>query len=206
MNRSLASFFSVVFHPLLLPTYLFAFILYFLPVSTLSIAIQSRWIVLAMIFFTTFVIPAVGAYVMVRAGHLSSMEMEHREQRGLPLLFTSLCYATTAYLFYKEQAFDGIFFFIMAIMATSVVITYLVSFSWKISAHGVGVGGALGLLVMLQKVAPDASMLFTIVVAMLIAGAVLSARLALHAHTPAQVYAGFGCGFLLALTAGAIAL
>lgn len=206
MNRSLAKTFSVVFHPLLLPTYIFAFILYYLPVSTLSLAVQSRWIVLAMIFFTTFIIPSLGAYVMVKAGHLSSMEMEKRKERSLPLLFTSLCYATTAYLFYREQAFDEIFYFIMAIIAASVFMTYLVSFYWKISAHSVGVGGGLGLLVMLHRIAPDTSMLLAIVVGMLITGTVLSARLALHVHTPEQVYAGFGSGFLLALTACAIAL
>lgn len=206
MNRSLARFLSVVFHPLLLPSYLFAFIMYYLPVSTLSLAMQSRWIVLAMIFFTTFIIPSLGAYVMVRAGHLSSMEMEHREQRGLPLMFTSLCYATTAYLFYKEQAFDEIFYFVMAIIAASVFITYLISFYWKISAHSVGVGGGLGLLVMLHRIAPDTSMLFAVMVGMMITGAVLSARLALQVHTPEQVYVGFGSGFLLALVACAMVL
>ncbi len=205
MNRPLARFISVVFHPLLVPTYLFAFILYYLPVPTLSLAMQSRWIVLLMIFFTTFVIPSLGAYVMVRAGHLSSMEMENREQRGLPLMFTCLCYATTAFLFYKEPAFDEIFYFVMAIIAASVFITYLISFYWKISAHGVGVGGGLGLVVMLHKIAPDTPMLYAVVGGMMIAGAVLSARLALHAHTPEQVYAGFGSGFLLAVTACAIA-
>jgi len=206
VNRSLAKTLSVVFHPLLLPTYLFAFILYYLPVSTLSLTMQSRWIVLAMIFFTTFIIPGVGAYAMVRVGHLSSLEMEHREQRGLPLIFTSICYATTAYLFYREQAFDEIFFFVMGIIALSVFITYLVSFFWKISAHGMGVGGGLGLLIMLHRVAPGTSMLPAIVAGLLISGAVLSARLALHAHTPEQVYAGFGSGLLLSVTACYIAL
>lgn len=205
MNRSLAKFLSVAFHPLLLPTYLFAFILYYLPVSTLTVALQSRWIILSMIFFTTFIIPSLGAYVMVRAGHLTSMEMEQREQRSLPLMFTSLCYATTAYLFYREQAFDQLFYFVMTIIAASVVLTFFVSYFWKISAHSVGVGGSLGLLVMLHRIAPGTPML-TVVIGMLIAGAVLSARLALHAHTPAQVYAGFGSGFLLAVTASAVVL
>ena len=161
---------------------------------------------MAMIFFTTFILPSLGAYVMVRTGVLSSMEMEKREQRSLPLMFTSLCYATTSYMFYREQAFDEIFSFIMGIIAASVFTTYLISFYWKISAHSVGVGGALGLLVMLHRIAPDTSMLAAIVISMLIAGSVLSARLALHAHSPDQVYAGFGCGFLLSILCCAIAL
>ena len=46
---------------------------------------QSRWIVLGMIFFTTFIIPGLGAYAMVRSGQLDSMEMERREQLNIPV-------------------------------------------------------------------------------------------------------------------------
>ncbi|HEY4651568.1 MAG TPA: hypothetical protein VIG72_09145 [Pontibacter sp.] len=206
MNRSLAQALSVVFHPLLLPTYLFAFILYYLPAPVLSLPMQSRWIVLGMIFFTTFIIPGLGAYAMVRTGHLDSMEMERREQRGLPLLFTGLCYGITTYLLYREPAFDEIFYFIMGIVTASVLLTFALSRLFKVSAHSVGVGGALGLLLILSRLVPDVPMLLPISLAIVLTGAVLSARLALNAHTPAEVYTGFGTGLLLALTAGIVAL
>lgn len=197
---------SVVFHPLLLPTYLFALILYYLPVSALSLPVQSRWMVLGMIFFTTFLIPGLGAYTMVRMGHLDSLEMERREQRRLPLLFTGLCYAVTAYLLYRETAFDAIFHFIMSIIAASVFLAYVISLFWKVSAHSIGIGGSLGLLLILGKLLPDAFMLGPIVLGILLSGVVLSARLALHVHTPAQVYTGFFSGLLLALCAAYMAL
>lgn len=167
---------------------------------------QSRWIVLGMIFFTTFIIPGLGAYAMVRSGQLDSMEMERREQRRLPLLFTGVCYAITSYLLYREPAFDEIFYFIMVIITASVLVTYGISLFWKVSAHSVGVGGALGLLLLMSKLVPDVPMLLPISLSIILTGAVLSARLALHAHSPAEVYTGFGTGFLLALTAGMFAL
>jgi hypothetical protein len=201
-----ARFLSVVLHPLLLPTYLYAFILYYLPAPVLSLPMQSRWIVLGMILFTTFLIPALGAYTMVRIGHLDSMEMDRREQRRLPLLFTGLCYSITSYLLYQEQAFDEIFYFIMVIITASVLLTYGISLFWKISAHSVGLGGALGLLILIHNIVPEVEMLFPIATGFVLSGAVLSARLALHAHTPAEVYAGFGSGLLLSLTAGVFAL
>ncbi|MEJ8757681.1 hypothetical protein WG947_11770 [Pontibacter sp. H259] len=206
MNRSLAKALSVVLHPLLLPTYLFAFILYYLPAPTLSLPMPSRWIVLGMIFFTTFIIPGLGAYAMVRSGQLDSIEMERREQRRLPLLFTSVCYGITTYLLYNEAAFDEIFYFVMGVITASVVLTYGISLIWKVSAHSVGVGGALGLLLILSKLVPDVPMLLPIAVCIVLTGAVLSARLALNAHTPHEVYTGFGSGLLLALTAGMVAL
>ncbi len=201
MNRSLAKTLSVVLHPLLLPTYLFAVILYYMPSSTLTLPMRVRWIVLAMIFFTTFIIPTAAAFFMVRLGYLDSMEMDKREQRGFPLLFTGICYAATSFLFYREPVYDAIFYFVMGVIAAAIFLAFAISQFWKISAHGIGAGGTLGLLVVLHKLAPGALLIYPIIVAVFLSGAVMSARLALQAHTPEEVYAGFGCGFLLALGA-----
>ncbi|GAB3536888.1 hypothetical protein GCM10027443_28360 [Pontibacter brevis] len=197
MNRTLAQVLSVVFHPLLLPTYLFAVILYYMPTATLALPYRIRWVVLCMIFFTTFIIPGLAAYGLVRLGHLDSMEMDRREQRSLPLLFTAVCYALTSYLLYREPSFDAIFYFVMGVIAASVFLAFLISQFWKISAHSIGMGGGLGLLLVLNWLDPDAMMVGPIALGILLAGAVLSARLSLHAHTPAEVYGGFGSGFLL---------
>lgn len=201
MNRSLAKALSVVFHPLLLPTYVFAIILYYLPESALTLPMQVRWMVLAMIFFSTFILPTAAVYAMVRLGYLDSMEADRRDQRSIPLLFTGICYAATAYLFYREPTYNPIFYFVMGIIAASVFVAYIVTQFWKISAHSIGMGGALGLLVLLHKLAPEAMLVYPIIIGVFLTGAVMSARLALQAHTPEEVYAGFGSGFLLALMA-----
>jgi len=201
VNRSLAQVLSVVFHPLLLPTYLFGFILFYMPSPMLSLTMMGRWIMLGMLFITTFVIPGLGAYTMVRTGQLDSVEMNRREQRGLPLLFTGLCYALTAYLLHRESGFNSVFFIVMVIIAASVFYTFVVSLFWKISAHAVGMGGGLGLLLILNRMVPDAMMMVPLALVLLLSGAVISARLSLHRHTPAQVYTGFASGLLLALTA-----
>ncbi|WP_188500624.1 hypothetical protein [Pontibacter amylolyticus] len=206
MNRSLARFLSVAFHPLLMPTYLFAIILYFLPVSSISLPLQSRWIVLGMIFFTTFMVPGLGAFAMFKTGFIDSYEIDRREQRSRPLLFTALCYAVTTYLFYTESVFDELFYFVMGVVTASVFVAWCVSFFWKISAHGIGLGGALGVLLLVNKLMPESGLLIPIVLLILVSGAVLTARLALHAHTPAQAYTGFLTGLLLVLAAGFVAL
>ncbi|MEJ8801330.1 hypothetical protein [Pontibacter sp. H249] len=205
MNRFLAQVLSVVFHPLLLPTYLFAFILYYMPTAMLTLPWENRWVILSMVVISTFVVPGLGAYTMVRMGQLDSLEMDKREQRGLPLLFTGVCYATTAYLLYKTSALDAIFFFIMGLIAASVFLTYIVSLFWKVSAHAVGMGGALGLLLVLNRLMPDGSVTMAIIAVVVLSGAVLSARLRLNAHTPAQVYVGYGAGLLLTIVIAYIA-
>lgn len=180
-----------------MPTLLFGLILYVLPESLLTFPQESRWIILAAIFFLTFLIPALGTYFMVRTGLVEDLHLQQRAQRRLPFLFTTLCYASTTYIFGKENLFGDLFYYVMLLITLSVLATYLVSLFWKISAHGVGMGGALGILVFLNVLLPDATLVNLIAVFILLTGSVLSARLALQAHTPAQVYAGFFTGFAI---------
>ena len=180
-----------------MPTLLFGLILYVLPESLITFPMESRWIILAAIFFLTFVIPALGTYFMMRAGLIESLHLQNRAHRRLPFLFTTLCYASTTYIFGKENLFGDLFYYIMLLITLSVFASYVVSLFWKISAHGVGMGGALGVLVFLNVLLPDATLLNLIALFVLLTGCVLSARLALQAHSPAQVYAGLLTGFAI---------
>jgi uncharacterized membrane protein HdeD (DUF308 family) len=197
VNSALARFLSILFHPLLMPTFLFYLVLYWLPESVLTFPMEKRWIILGFIFFCTFLIPGLGAYAMVRYGVVNSIELGDREQRRYPLLFTTLCYATLTYLFQRNIEFGELFYYLMLLITLSVCVTYLVSLFWKISAHSVGLGGFLGLLVLLNELLPESSLLYLIAFFIVVSGAVISARLALNEHTPAQVYAGFLAGLAI---------
>jgi hypothetical protein len=194
VNLALARFLSVLFHPLLLPTYLFAIILYLLPESVITFPVESRWMLLALIFVMTFLIPGLGTYAMFRFGMVQSMQLQDRLQRRLPFLFTTVCYAAITYIFRRESYFGELFYFLMALITLSVLVTYLVSLYWKISAHSVGIGGGLGILILLNSLIPDSPLFYLVIVWLLVSGAVMSARLALNEHTPAQVYAGLLTG------------
>ena len=183
-----------------MPVWLFALILYVLPESLITFPMDKRWIVLAAIFFLTFIIPAVGTFFMVRAGVVQNMQLQDRAQRRIPLLFTALCYASTTYIFGKENLFGDLFYYIMLLITLSVFALYFISLVWKISAHGVGMGGALGILIFLYSLVPDAALFNLIIIMILLSGAVLSARLALQEHTQAQVYAGLLTGFAIGVS------
>ncbi|MGV3503779.1 MAG: hypothetical protein ACO1O1_08725 [Adhaeribacter sp.] len=197
MNRTLAKVLSVLFHPLLMPTYLFYLILYCLPTSVITFQADRRWAIMVLVFTSTFVFPALATYFLYRQGRVKNMELENRPDRHLPFLFTTLCFALTSYLFFQEAYFDRLFFYVMALITLSVFLTLLFSFYYKISAHGVGLGGALGILLLLNKVVPETHLLYVILAAIVLSGLVLSARLELDAHSPAEVYSGFLLGFSL---------
>lgn len=203
VSQFLAKVLSAVFHPLLVPLYLFYIVCYLLPGVVLHPARPERWLVLAVVAGGTLGLPGLGTVLLVKLGYADSVELRQRRQRTLPLLLAAVSFATTAAWLYRPVFIDGLLFWLMAGMALAVLLTLLVTLRWQISAHGVGMGGAFGLLLLLHLggAAGPVGALWLAATAGL-AGAVGSARLALAAHSPAQVWAGLGLGLAVAVAAG----
>jgi hypothetical protein len=80
--------------------------------------------------------------------------------------------------------------------ALAVIVTLLITIKWKVSAHLVGIGGIIGLILVLT-VFYHINLFFYLVISLILAGWVAFARLSLDAHTPGQVYIGLAVGFLV---------
>ena len=190
---------SVLFHPLLLPTYLFSLLLYYLPPEVFSYPPEGRRLIVLLVFILTFLLPVFGTLLMQQAGYVTSITLNARTDRRWPLLISATSYTVLTVVFFRIPFFDNLFFLIMAVITTSVYATLVINQFWKISAHSIGLGGALGILVLLHGWLPEAYLLYTVVLWCVICGAVISARLALEAHNYKQVYTGFALGFLLGI-------
>ena len=70
----------------------------------------------------------------------------------------------------------------------------LVNIFWKISAHMVGIGGLLGIMITISS-RLQINLHYLLIALVLIAGLVAFSRLKLNEHNSAQIY----CGFLLGL-------
>jgi hypothetical protein len=205
LNKLISNVLSGLFHPLLLPSYLFYIVCYQVPELIVRPSLPDRWVVLAVVFIFTFLLPSLGTGALYWFGQLDSLLLRDRAQRPLPLLLAAFSFGMAATTLAQHSYFDGLLEQMMVGMVLAVLLTFVVSLSWKISAHGVGVGGASGLLLLLYLTNPDSpSLLWWGVAAVVLAGAVLSARLALDAHTPAQVWAGLGLGVGVALGLGLV--
>ncbi|RNI28646.1 hypothetical protein EFB08_08380 [Rufibacter latericius] len=190
---------SVLFHPLLLPTYLFSLLLYYLPPEVFSYPPEGRRLILLLVFILTFLLPVLGTLLLQQAGLVTSITLDARSDRRWPLLLSATCYTVLTVVFYRISFFDSLFFLMMGVITASIYLTLIINQFWKISAHSIGLGGALGILVLLHGWLPEAYLLYPVAFGCIICGAVISARLALGAHTSKQVYAGFALGFLLGI-------
>lgn len=186
-SRRLAAFLSAVFHPLLVPSYLGGLMAVQQPPSS-----NRFWTIV--IF--TFLLPTLAALLLLRAGRIDSLEMPERQQRAWPLGLAALSFGSGAGWLYWQGAASPLVLGLAA-MALAVLLTFLITLRWKISAHGVGMGGAAGLLLALCL--QGRAELWWALAALGLAGAVGWARLKLRAHTPAQVWAGLALGLGVAL-------
>jgi membrane-associated phospholipid phosphatase len=79
--------------------------------------------------------------------------------------------------------------------AITILLLTIITLKWKVSAHMAGVGALTGALFIFSSQL-QADFITFIILAILIAGLTGVARIILKAHTPGEIYVGFGIGLL----------
>lgn len=194
---SISKWLSGIFSPLLIPTYCMSIAVWLTPLNTAPERV--RLISTAIVFLITAVLPMSMLLAMMRAGRISDFDVSNRRQRLLPTIGLLVCYVLAAvYIYYINAPHWLVMFFVGAIVAT--VVLGLITFAWKISAHGGAIGTMIGLLaylIMHHICALDTSNIVIFSIIIIIAGAVGTARIVLQHHTPGQVVAGTLLGAII---------
>ncbi|MDP4266240.1 MAG: hypothetical protein Q8880_02245 [Bacteroidota bacterium] len=194
MENKIAKIFSYIFHPILIPAYIFSIILYLVPYLSVTFTHEFKLMVIGIVLITTCIIPLILFSLFYKLNLLESLLMETKEERTLPLLLISISYYTTYYIFRKLNL-PPLTTIIMLSACISSIITLLINYKWKISIHCVGWGSFTGLMIgifnyyMITNISIIISLFF-------ISGLVAYSRLQLKAHNYSQVYAGYIIGFL----------
>jgi hypothetical protein len=123
---------------------------------------------------------------------ISSWVIESRKERIVPLLSASFFYSITSVIMFRLQIPFFLKAFVLSTAFISIIVT-IINFWWKISLHSVGAGAIAGIIIMLSVKMMEPLTWF-LISAVLISGLVLSSRLKLNSHNPAQVYLGFLTG------------
>ena len=150
-----------------------------------------KWI-FGFTIISTYLIPLGSIYFMFYQGIVKSLHMRSREERLAPLVIALVMYVFCYYLVSRIDAPKLYNAFLLS-GAISTALCLLITTRFKISIHMVGTWGLLALVGFLAfhlKV----NLQFYMIVAVIIAGLVGSARLVLKAHTPLEIYSGFMLG------------
>lgn len=210
MLRLLAQSISFIFHPLLIVTYMLILLLlvnpYLFGVS--SIADKASRLLILQVFLSTFFIPGVAVAMLRFTGMIRSFEMESRQERIAPYIITGIFYLWMFRNFLDNSTVPTAFTSFLLGATIGLFFAFFVNIFSKISAHAVGMGGLMGMVVitmllfsydtftiMSARGTLEVSMSTVLLITILISGLVGTARLLLKAHEPMDLYGGYLVGF-----------
>lgn len=179
-----------------MPTYLVLFIIQFAPILMQPLPKEVHWQIAGVVFLVTFLIPLVSIGTLKLSKLISDFQLIDKKQRILPFLFVTGFYGLTTYMFFTRLNIYNILFLVFATTSIFLLALTIITYFWKISIHGAAIGGVIGYIVAIGRSVPISSFPILFALAVLLAGMIISSRIALNAHKPVQVYAGFLFGFM----------
>jgi membrane-associated phospholipid phosphatase len=196
-TRLLALLISGVLHPLLVPAYGFAVYIsaneYLFSAGEAALP-QKGFAMLKVLLLTAF-FPAFSIGLMKALGLVAHADLRRREDRILPYVATGFFYIW-AYTVYRRTQEPEVFQAILLGACIAVFAGLLLNAVWgKVSMHANGAAAlATTVLLLYSRVPADLSAL--LMLSVLAAGLVGSARLILGAHTPRELAMGYLLGYM----------
>ena len=194
--RTAAKIISIVFHPLLLATYLVTIVGFYFPVM-LAISPRNFNIILGFVFCFTFILPVVNIIMFRYFGTISSYTLHSRSERLVPFVAIMIIYLVMIFLFYNKLPLSANFNKLMTIVTALVVVSTMITFFYKVSIHSLAVCGLVGMLLPLNKAIENNVLLWPTAITLVIAGLIMTSRLYLNAHTFNEVLTGAVTGFTI---------
>ena len=193
MNYRVAKFISIVLHPVLMPTY--ALILVFQLSNYLDYTTPpaAKVALFMIVIFNTLIMPVLISWLLIRKGFIKSFNMDKREERVVPFISNTVL-MMIAYYMLNRLALPKIFTLLLLGAATSVVLAVIINLKWKVSIHMIGLGGITGMFFGMSTFLLI-DLRIPILISVIVAGIAGTARLAMGAHRPSQLYTGFLIGF-----------
>lgn len=193
--QKLANLISIVFHPLLIPTFGLALLFWSDAYFTYMLPVNYRLMILAMFFFITFVTPITMFYIMYLQRFISHISIKNRDERTIPYMVVAVMYLYVYYLLKKLNLSPIVLQTIVAMFFTLLSVL-VVNLFWKVSAHTAAIGGVVAAIYYLN-IFQGLNLQYFLLFSVVLAGIIGTARLQLNAHSLNQVLVGYGLGFIM---------
>lgn len=190
----LPKFVSYLLHPLLMPLF-GVFILFNSGTYISFLSPEFKQSVFIIVGICTLGIPLVFIPFYMYRKIISQVHMNSARERIIPLLVTTAMFYISYYLLSSTSVPKTLQLFLLG-STFCVAATLIITFKWKISAHMIGLGGIVGLIVSIEIFMHTNLMLYLILF-LFLSGLAGTSRLLLNCHSPAQIYSGFWLGFLI---------
>jgi hypothetical protein len=202
MMRFFSKLISGIMHPLWMPFYLFICLTAF-PPSFIENEIRGYALPL-IILLLTGLLPAFNLILFRVLGTIPDLTLAARKDRIMPFMFITMIYAATAYLFFQQYPIPWAFK-LLVLTASASMAGAIITLWFKVSIHALAVSAVTSILLFSEISDREGTLLAPVIGAIIVSGAVMSARLWLEAHTMKEIITGAITGIVIA-SAGMIIL
>lgn len=149
MPRSFATLLSVLFHPLLIATYMMLALLLLNPYLFGVNNMLDRLPLVGILFFTTFVMPLFMTLMLKQLDFVSSWTLETREDRIATYIVTGFFYVsmTVFFLYYYPDIPNAYSSFLLGV-TIALFASFILNLFIPVSTHAVGMGGLLAMILL----------------------------------------------------------
>ena len=191
---------SYVLHPVVIPTCC-TFLYFICTPHYIEPASKNR--ILFAVFMGTYFIPIIFLYLLKSRKHIQSIQLHTIAERKTPFIFMIIILFWIGIQLFKHpvSTFLSISFF--ASSAAIILAYILLYYKLKVSMHGMAIMSVISFFIAF-RIAYTTNVNLILMVAFIVAGVVLSARLFLKAHTIKELVYGSTIGFFMPLVCYAV--
>jgi hypothetical protein len=193
--RFLSHLISVLFHPLLIVSYVMAFLIYVHPSAFVGMDRRIRNFRMISTVLFTVIFPVLSLTLAWRLRLIGSIKLESRQDRLVGFILTMFFYFWANYVFRNLPDTPPVVAHFILGTFLAVCGAWMCTIFFKVSLHAVAMGGLVCFFILFSLVDPFASGLY-LTLPILVAGMVCSARLILGAHNNFEMVTGFIVGVL----------
>lgn len=188
-----AQILSFLFHPLSLPVYAYLIFHHSDPFFNIHFNPELNLQFLSIFIFNTFVAPLLAILFLFQNGTINSLSDPNKKSRIIVALTVLILYVFT-YVLFGRFNLPSVFYDLFLSIIITILLGGLITMWYKISMHGIGMGGLLGAQCALFSM-HDYFILPLLLLLIILVGIVGTARLIIKAHSHNQVYLGSLLGF-----------
>lgn len=197
--RFVARVISVVFHPLFIPVYISWFLMYNTPLFA-GLTSTDKGLLLLRFFVMYTVFPLVTILLAKGLGFVQSIYLRTQKDRIIPYVACGMYYFWMWYVLRNQSQFPKEFVMLSLAIFIASSLGLIMNSYLKISMHGISLGVMVAFVCIVAFLSAVNFGPY-ISIALLIAGAVCTARLINSDHNPFEVYFGLLIGILAQLIA-----
>ena len=201
--RLLGHVVSFIFHPLFIPSYITAFILFVDPYAFAGMTNRDKGFKLISVVFTTGFLPLFSVALMKQLGFIKSIFLRSQKDRIIPYIASMVFYFWAWYVSRNLHDSPALTAMLLAVFL-SCIAGMMANIYYKISMHGIA-AGALFILFVWMASNGTVVMGSWLALAILVTGLVCTARFIVSDHNGFEVYSGLMVGALCQLVAIGIA-